>query len=83
MKLFGRLMNESHRSLAEDYEVSSEVLDELVETACASGALGARLTGAGFGGCVVCLVETGAAEDVLAAMKHRRPDAWLVDLIGG
>lgn len=83
MKLFGRLMNESHRSLAQDYEVSSEVLDELVEAACASGALGARLTGAGFGGCVVCLVETGMAEDVLAAMKQRRPDAWPVDLIGG
>ena len=76
-------MNESHHSLAEDYEVSSAALDELVEVACASGALGARLTGAGFGGCVVCLVETGAANDILAAMQSRRPDSWLVDLIAG
>ena len=83
MQLFGRLMNESHHSLAEDYEVSSAALDELVEVACASGALGARLTGAGFGGCVVCLVETGAANDILAAMQSRRPDSWLVDLIAG
>ena len=83
MELFGRLMNESHRSLAEDYEVSSQVLDELVEAACASGALGARLTGAGFGGCVVCLVETGTAYDILAAMQRRCPDSWLVDLIAG
>ena len=83
MELFGRLMNESHRSLAHNYEVSSEALDELVDTACASGALGARLTGAGFGGCVVCLVETGMAADVLASMKQGRPDAWLVDLIAG
>ena len=83
MTMFGRLMNDSHRSLAVDYEVSSDALDTLVETACGAGALGARLTGAGFGGCVVCLVETSRAEDVFAAMKDRHPDAWLVDLIRG
>ena len=83
MVMFGRLMNDSHRSLAVDYEVSSDALDVLVETACGAGTLGARLTGAGFGGCVVCLVEIDKAEDILAAMKDRCPDAWLVDLIGG
>ena len=52
---FGRLMSESHASLRDDFEVSCGALDELVETALAGGASGARLTGAGFGGCVVAL----------------------------
>ncbi len=52
----GRLMTESHRSLAEDFEVSTAALDELVERLCSTpGVFGARLTGAGFGGCVVAL----------------------------
>ncbi|MCL5774217.1 MAG: galactokinase [Firmicutes bacterium] len=56
---FGRLMFESHYSLRDDYEVSSEYLDILVESA-AEGAecLGSRLTGAGFGGCTVSLVRS-------------------------
>jgi galactokinase len=53
---FSRLMNESHVSCARDYEVSCEELDALVEVARKSGAWGARLTGAGFGGSVVALV---------------------------
>jgi galactokinase len=61
----GRLMTESHRSLRDDFEVSTPVLDELVERlGSLSGVLGARLTGAGFGGCVVALsrgpLEVGA-----------------------
>ncbi len=52
----GRLMTESHRSLADDFEVSTAALDELVERLCSTpGVYGARLTGAGFGGCVVAL----------------------------
>jgi galactokinase len=54
----GRLMNESHRSLGDDFEVSTRSLDVMVESArSAPGCFGARLTGAGFGGCVVALVE--------------------------
>ena len=54
----GRLINESHSSLRDDYQVSSPELDLLVEIARAqTGCLGARLTGAGFGGCTVNLVE--------------------------
>ena len=54
---FGRLMNECHVSLRDLYEVSCPELDAMVETAQASaGCLGARLTGAGFGGCTVNLV---------------------------
>jgi galactokinase len=56
----GRLMAASHRSLATDFEVSTAALDTLVERLGAlPGVVGARLTGAGFGGCVVALVERG------------------------
>jgi galactokinase len=50
---FGRLLTESHASLRDRLRVSSPALDQLVETAVESGALGARLTGAGLGGCTV------------------------------
>ncbi len=67
---FGLLMNESHASLRDDFEVSVPQLDRLVELAQARpGVLGARLTGAGFGGCTVNLVREDAieafAEDVV------------------
>lgn len=56
----GELMSESHRSLRDDFEVSTPVLDALVSELLATpGVLGARLTGAGFGGCVVALCEAG------------------------
>ncbi|MDQ6725412.1 MAG: galactokinase [Actinomycetota bacterium] len=54
----GRLMRASHASLAEDFEVSTPALDALVEElSAAPGVYGARLTGAGFGGCVVALAD--------------------------
>ena len=75
----GRLMDESHRSLRDLYEVSSPELDLMTELARAHPACyGARLTGAGFGGCAVALVRTEAAEsfvrEVAAAYRGRRPD---------
>jgi galactokinase len=54
---FGRLMYASHTSLRDDYEVSTRELDTFVETARAHGATGARLTGAGFGGCAIALIQ--------------------------
>jgi galactokinase len=60
---FGRLMDQSHVSLRDDYEVSCRELDCMVELArVAPGCLGARMTGAGFGGCTVNLVQTEATE---------------------
>jgi galactokinase len=64
----GRLMLESHASLRDDYEVSTPELDELVERLLAAGALGARLTGAGFGGCVVGLAAAEEGERIAAAV---------------
>jgi galactokinase len=59
----GRLMNASHQSLRDDYEVSCKELDLMVELARqAPGVHGARMTGGGFGGCTVSLVDAGAAE---------------------
>ena len=60
----GKLMNASHISLRDDFEVSSNALDLIVESALkAPGCFGARMTGAGFGGCAVALVETKKTED--------------------
>jgi galactokinase len=60
----GKLMNESHQSLSYDFEVSNPFMDRLVELAQGTeGVLGARLTGAGFGGCTVNLVKTSAMRD--------------------
>jgi len=61
LSAFGRLMNASHTSLREDFDVSHPFLDRLVEAATeVDGVLGARLTGAGFGGCIVTLVREAA-----------------------
>jgi galactokinase len=69
-------MAESHQSLRDDYEVSSQELDLLVGLATAQEyVLGARLTGAGFGGCTVNIVRTDAVDaferDVMAAYRER------------
>jgi galactokinase len=63
----GRLMNESHRSLRDDFEVSSDALNVMVECARAHAAcFGARMTGAGFGGCAMALIRADAAADFVA-----------------
>jgi galactokinase len=62
----GLLMAASHASLRDDFRVSTPELDTLVDALVHAGAYGARLTGAGFGGCVVGLVPTTAVHDALA-----------------
>ena len=68
---FGRLMFESHASLRGDLGVSCRELDELVEACRAGGAAGARLTGAGFGGCVVALCRPHGREALKAHLEAR------------
>ena len=61
--LFGELMNASHVSLRDDYEVTGIELDTLVEEAWKiDGVIGSRMTGAGFGGCTVSIVKNDAVD---------------------
>ncbi|MGA3165344.1 MAG: galactokinase [Terriglobia bacterium] len=76
LERFGALMNASHNSLRDDYEVSSKELDALVEIARKQpGVLGARMTGAGFGGCTVNLVRADAAEAFAQAVGRGYQEA--------
>jgi len=68
---FGRLLDDSHQSLRDQLQVSCPALDSLVEHARAAGALGARLTGGGFGGCAVILCRAGERERVAAGLIDR------------
>ena len=69
LKTLGRLMNQSHQGLSKAYEVSCPELDMLAEAAAAlPGVLGARMMGAGFGGCTINLVEVGAEDAFVQGM---------------
>jgi N-acetylgalactosamine kinase len=67
----GELMNASHSSLAGQYECSCPELDELVRIARDAGAKGARLVGAGWGGCIVALVQASNTQSVVTAIKEQ------------
>ena len=86
----GPLMLASHASSRDDMEVSTPELDTLVECLMDAGALGARLTGAGFGGCIVALVPRERAGTIEATATHgyrektgREPVAWIVQAAAG
>jgi galactokinase len=66
----GPLMDASHASLRDDYQVSCAELDVAVEAARAAGALGARMTGGGFGGSAIALIEAGQAHQVSTAVAQ-------------
>jgi galactokinase len=69
----GRLMRESHVSLRDDFRVSCDEIDLIVETLSrVDGVYGARMTGGGFGGCVVCLAKPGSEAGVRAAADRCR-----------
>ncbi len=76
VRRFGQLMNDSHWSMSRDYQASCPEVDVLSELcrAC-DGVLGARVTGAGWGGCVVALVEQGCEGNVLAQVTRRYTEA--------
>lgn len=91
VKLFGELMNASHVSLRDDYEVSCEEIDVLVEEAWKiDGVIGSRITGGGFGGCTVSIVKDEAVEafqeKVGAAYEARvgkKADFYVVEIGDG
>ena len=67
----GQLLNQSHASLRDNFEVSTPEIDILVEIALEQeGVYGARITGGGFGGCVVCFVKSEKAEAVMKTMEE-------------
>ena len=68
-RLVGPLLTASHLSLRDDYEVTVPELDVAVEAALEAGAHGARMTGGGFGGSVIALVDTGSVDDVAHAIR--------------
>ncbi|KPK87166.1 MAG: galactokinase [Bacteroides sp. SM23_62_1] len=88
---FGQLMNESHNSLRDDYEVTGIELDTLVEEARkVDGVLGSRMTGAGFGGCTVSLVHNNSlnhfTSSVGMAYKNKiglKPDFYIAEIGDG
>ncbi len=75
---FATLMNESHRSYSRDFEASTPQIDALVEDAIKTGAKGARLTGGGFGGCIVLLIESGNERAWAESFLTRHPTTWRV-----
>ncbi|MGD9954939.1 MAG: galactokinase [Candidatus Nanopelagicales bacterium] len=73
----GPLLTASHESLRDDYEVSSVELDVAVDAALRAGAYGARMTGGGFGGSAIALVETASADTLKDAVRSAFADAGL------
>ncbi|WP_085506111.1 galactokinase [Thalassobacillus devorans] len=87
---FGRLMNESHESLRDDYEVTGKELDALAEAAWQEGAIGSRMTGAGFGGCTISIVPEEATDRFIENVGRRyyestglEADFYVVDIGDG
>ncbi len=76
LEAFGALLDASHKSLKDDYEVTGPELDALVDAARSQpGCLGARMTGAGFGGCAIALVENGHVPDFQKAVAKQYAEA--------
>ena len=71
----GRLFNESQASMRDDFEITTDHIDLIAETAVAAGALGARMTGGGFGGCVIALAPVAKADDIAEAIRKAVADA--------
>ena len=91
IKLFGKLMNASHVSLRDDYEVTGPELDTMAEEAWKiDGVIGSRMTGGGFGGCTVSLVKDEAIEEfkekvgkAYEAKINIKPDFYIAEIGNG
>ncbi|MEQ4301080.1 galactokinase [Plantactinospora sp. B6F1] len=86
----GPLLTASHASMRDDFEITVPEVDTAVETALTAGAYGARMTGGGFGGCVLALVDAAAAETVASTVAEsyarrgfRAPSSFTVTPGGG
>jgi galactokinase len=66
----GHVMTASHISMRDDFQITTEHIDLIVDTAVGAGALGARMTGGGFGGCVIALVPEGRTHAVAEAVRR-------------
>lgn len=74
----GILMNESHISMRDDFEITVPKVDDLVEDAVKLGAIGARQTGGGFGGCIVACVSNDSLDSWKSALLAKHPKAFWV-----
>ena len=77
-RAIGGLLGASHASMRDDFEISVPELDLAVETAVAAGAIGARMTGGGFGGAAIALVESDAVDAVTRAVERAFAEAGFV-----
>ena len=88
LEAFGKYMNASHISLRDDYEVSCDEIDILVNLAWQiPGVIGSRMTGGGFGGCTVSIVKNDVVEDFIEKVREgyqartgRRAEFYVVDV---
>jgi galactokinase len=71
----GRILTASHASMRDDFEITTDHIDLIAETAVRAGALGARMTGGGFGGCVIALVPAAQARTVGDAVRAAMSDS--------
>ena len=78
MQDFGALMNASHASMRDDFEISVPAVDALVADAQRFGAVGARLTGGGFGGCIVACMERSKIDPWREKLLQAHPKAFWV-----
>jgi len=78
MARLGELMNESHISMRDDFEITVPKVDALVEDAVTLGAVGARQTGGGFGGCIVACIATDKLETWKTALLDKHPESFWV-----
>ena len=74
LELIAPLLDASHASMRDDFEITVETVDVAVETARAAGALGARMTGGGFGGCIIALCRRGEGDAVGGAVARAFAD---------
>jgi galactokinase len=75
----GRILTASHASMRDDFEITTDHIDLIADTAVRAGALGARMTGGGFGGCVIALVPADRADAIGDAVRRTVSESGFVE----